>query len=154
MRKKVWLNGDKMRIDTGHRGFNKQCESLGVGNVWGTCQFSNYIRSYTETECDGFTFPVGDLQKADLDHFKDIPSHIRQQVEQMTRNTGGILYEIRHWGRRLPYQDRRQKIIHGYILTAQHNSVIPYRHLRTFQLRHGVKSYSIMATAREYVSEQ
>lgn len=154
MRKKEWLNGNHMRIDTSHRTFNRQCECLSTGNVWGTCQFSNYVRAETETECNNMQFPIGHLRKWDLDQFKDLPSHIRRQVEEMTKTVGGILYEIRHWGKRLPYGGGKQKIIHGYILTAQHGAAIPHRHLKTFQLRHGLKSYSVMATAREYVSEE
>ena len=153
MRKATWKNPNHMNIDTGHKTFNRQCECLGIGNVWGTCQISSYVRPYTETECNGRENAPGHLQKFDLDQFKDIPSHVRREVEQMTRAIGGILYEIRHWGRRISY-DRRQKFIHGYILTARHDDAIPYRHLKTFQLRHGLKSYRIMAIAREFVSEE
>jgi len=153
MRKVIWRNRNHMQINTGHKGFDRQCECLGTGNVWGTCQFSNYIRSYNETECNGFINLPGHLQKWDLDRFKDIPSHVRRGVEELTAQTGGILYEIRHFGIRQPYSGK-QKIVHGYVLTARHDSAIPYRHLKTWMVRNGVKSNQIMAVVREYVSEE
>ena len=153
MRQVTWKNYNHMNIETGHRTFDRQYECLSTGNVSATCQSSTYVRPYTETECNNMEFPLGKLQKFDLDQFKDIPSHVRREVEEMTRTVGGILYEIRHWGKRIPFSDSRQKFIHGYILTSRHDTDIPYRHLKTFQLRHGAKSYRIMSVVREYISE-
>ena len=153
MRKVEWRTGNHMRIDTGHRTFDRQCEYLGTGNVWGTCQTSSYVRPYTETECNGFTNAPGHLQRFDLNQFKDLPSHIRWKVEEMTKTRGGILYEIRHWGTRLPYGGR-QKHVHGYILTARWDAAIPYLHWRTWMVSNTQKSYNIMQTVREYISEQ
>jgi len=146
-----WRNSNHMQIDTGHKTFDQQCESLGTGNVYGTCQKSSYIRAYDETKCNGFTSPPGQLRSFDLKQFKDIPFWVCKEVEELTKSEGGILYEIRHWGKRVNHSDYKRKFIHGYILTHRGDYANSYGHIRTWMIRHDRKSYRIMEVVREYI---
>ena len=151
MRPIQWINGNKLRIDTGHRTFDRQCECLSPGNVWGTCQFSSYIRPKTETECNGFSNPVGHLRDFDLKPFKQgrIPSHILKRVLEITDTRYCILYEIRSWTRDTrPFADGKVKVLHGYILTDAKT----HKLIRTWAVGPTHKSNGIIRVATEYVS--
>lgn len=63
--------------------FNQASEGcVSTGNVWGDAQFSNFIRAFNETECNGFTNAPGQLQAFDLGLFRgsSIPFQIRAAI--------------------------------------------------------------------------
>lgn len=145
MKKVMWRpRGDHMVIDTGHKTFDRQCESLGVGNTIGTCQFSWHIRPKNEIECNGYVFAIGSLRESDLKFFTRLPYHIKKDVESYTEHKGAYLSEIRH-------HVSGRKVIHGWILTR--DSGEDYKFLKWWFANEGAKkAYSVMQTVREYIS--
>jgi hypothetical protein len=138
---------------TGHKTFDRQTGGyVSTGNVWGDAQFSNYIRAYCETECNGAIRPVGHLQAFDLKPFTDLPPLILEQVKAFLHSNQGILYEFRHWITKFhpSFGNQRHKIIHGWILTADDKHGHRILHRWVFGRTH--KSYDIMNAVEEYVS--
>lgn len=98
-------------LNTLHKTFNRQAEYIGTGNVLGTCQVSNYLRSANTLECNGIVNPLKKLQDFDISHFRGLP----QNVERLARKVAddaylAILYKIRHWRGKV-------EIIDGWIIT-------------------------------------
>lgn len=111
----TWIHGNKARIETGYKSFDKYCVSIGQGNVWGCGQFSNFIRPKQELTCNGFTNPPGHLQDFDLKHYDNYQLHvcIKMKVRELVNaNNGGILYCFYHYA-------KGQRVIHGFILTSK-----------------------------------
>jgi len=110
MLKPVWRkDGMKQIINTGHKTFDRQLVCASTGNVIGGGQYSNYIRPYTETECNGFTRPPGHLQNFDLQHFS-LSDRLRSLVKKYTQDKSRILYKFYHY-------NGDTEITHGYVLT-------------------------------------
>jgi len=100
MKQHEWDNPNKMHFESPHKTFNRQTNCLGTGNMIANTQYSNYIRPYSEIECNSFTNPPGHLQNYDLTKniVADIlPYHIREEIRQLTHNGGGIIYNFHHW---------------------------------------------------------
>lgn len=128
-----------MKFATGHKDFDRAANSGGglilTGNVISNSMYGFHVRAFNETECNGFTFPVGRLQQFDL---KPATESYRQQFEPVRRwiegskhfrDNSGWCYIIRHV--------RKSVVIHGAMVTdyqgrllkefsrdqlAQHNS--------------------------------
>lgn len=147
MEKLTWLNGNKARIETGHKTFDRQCETLSTGNIWGTCLNGGYIRPRSELECNGRVNPEGHLQDFDLNSFKGLPERIRRFCAAQFQSV--ILYELRHWGKKLPYGERR-KVIHAYIVTLGHEG--DHKLLQIFMVKNGQKSWNIANWCKDYIS--
>lgn len=149
MKEVTYTANDKVNINTGHKTFDRQCECLMTGNVWGNAQFSSYIRSYDECECNGRVNPCGHLQEFDLGHFKNVPQHILKSVHAFTHSVPAIFYEFRHWKK---VYGSKEKVIHGYILTFtdQNN----YRLAKKWYCGNGNKSKQIIDTVAEYISNE
>lgn len=62
-------NGMKMIINTDFKKFNNQTNCISVGACICNTQYSNYIRPYNETQCNGISFKKGELQTSDLKYF-------------------------------------------------------------------------------------
>ena len=139
MKRVEWRSPNRIRIDTGHKAFDRQCEFLGAGNVWGNVQYSSYIRAHNATECNGFTFKPGELLKGDLDKF-ELPQWVRNSIEPLLVDKGAILYELRHW-------NRGKKFVHGYILTGTDHEL-----MRTYYVNGRIQSERILNVCAEYVS--
>jgi len=104
-------------IHTGHKTFDRLANKSGIytGNVWGDVQFSSFIRGHNRTECNGFTFPSGHLQAADLKSYPGLPPDVIQCIEHHTKSESVVLHKFRspsgkqtngltHW------------ITHGYLV--------------------------------------
>jgi len=117
---------------TGCGPFDRQAHhpggTYGVGNVWADTQFSNYIRSRQQTECNGFTREPGHLQDFDLKGYPELsPKHRAQVSALVDQNGGGVLYRIQHV---VParYPKPAHRLVHGHILTnLQHKPVLMIR---------------------------
>lgn len=96
-----------------HITFNKLVKTFGIstGNVVSPVQFSNFVRSYDDTECNKQTFEQGRLRSYDLFMFKNykIPISIVNWLHE-NKEKKVILYCLRHL-------DRNTPIIHGWIIT-------------------------------------
>lgn len=87
--------GSRIVIDSGYKEFDNYIVSIGVGNVIGGGQFSNYIRSYNTIQC-GFKeeYEKGFLRDYDLSLFKDLDEEVKNYVKDITQNNACILYEF------------------------------------------------------------
>lgn len=115
MKEHTWDNPNKMRFDSPHNTFNRQCRLITTGNQIGDVVYSNYVRPHGETECNRLTFEPGHLQDWDLTKnivANTLPYHIREEVRQLTHDDGGIIYNFHHWK-----GDRR--IDDGFVLTTE-----------------------------------
>lgn len=110
-REAVWRDGNHMLFESGHKTFDRQVDCISTGNVIGHVQLSFYIRAYTETRCNGLTWPPGHLRAFDLGNWPQLPSHVRDRVIRESEAKDVWLCELRHW------TSRDKKIVHGYILT-------------------------------------
>ena len=75
-------NKTKMKqiVDSHWKLFNKQTNLIASGNVIANTQYSNVIRPWKETECNGRTNPFGRLMEFDLQGFKKHAIPDQQQV--------------------------------------------------------------------------
>ena len=47
MREKEWVNGNKMKIETGHKTFDRQTNIISTGNIIANTLWGFFIRPYT-----------------------------------------------------------------------------------------------------------
>ena len=98
-------------MESGHKEFDRQCTCVSRGNVISDCQYSMYIRPFTETECNGKINEKGHLQAWDLDIFRLLPQDFREKVEVFSQSESVILYQFGHQG-------RKRYVIDCYIVTT------------------------------------
>ncbi len=86
--------GTRMIVDTGWKEFDRQTNCITTGNAVCNTQISSFIRPYSDTECNGFTFKPGELLEADLKPFQkyDIPDRILGRLDGTDRKDDLILY--------------------------------------------------------------
>lgn len=106
--------------------FNTQCNRSGgfmTGNCMTNTQMSTYIRGRSQTEANGFEFPLGELRKRDLeslfgsDHSGPgaaLFAEILRSKENIDRELIG--YKVFH-GFRRKEDGRVHRKIHGWVLT-------------------------------------
>jgi len=130
-------------IDTPNRTFNKQAEDtyVGPGNVWGTVQYSSYIRPN-----------VSKFSDFDLKPFRDSVFRVRavtwpEFLDTMNKHLeekSGILYRFGH--RIVPGRFK----YHGLVFTDDNYRLIGYTYNRSDAGRS--HSYEIMQTVLPFVS--
>lgn len=86
--------GTKQIIDTGFKKFDKATNIITTGNVIANTQYSNFIRPYNMTLCNGVEHPKGHLMNYDLKHFNRVSSHIMEIIKDTERKNSVILYEF------------------------------------------------------------
>ena len=86
--------GTKQIVNTDWKEFNKQTNCITTGNAVCNTQLSMYIRPYSETKCNGYTFKPGELLEEDLKPFRkyDIPEWVLARLEDHGRKDSNILY--------------------------------------------------------------
>ena len=111
MKKYEWINGNKMKFESGFSTFDKQTNYIGKGAVISNTQYSNYIRG------DEFRY-------YDLELFHNLPNFIRDILNQINYQT--ILYEFSHISYHEDYYTgkSKHKIIDGYVLTTTDGHLI------------------------------
>lgn len=147
MKESTWINGNHMRFDSLHKMFNRQVDSISTGNVWGHCQFSGFIRAYNETECNGFTNPVGHLQQWDINQFtKGVPDYVWDKVKECAINNGVILYQFRYF----EYGYEGRKIVMGHVITtADYDNP---QLIRSYYAKNTLKCMSVIDEAIKYIT--
>jgi hypothetical protein len=134
-------------LESGHKAFdrvaNRDGGDLYTGNASTGVQVSAYVRARTDTECNGFSRPEGELREWDLkNYFPRIPSGIRQRVLELTEKEPVILYWIFHFARGVLRE-------HGYLATrteARNHA------LARIWCTGGPKSYRILEETSRYLS--
>ena len=86
-------DGMKMKINTKFKLFNRQTNCITSGNALCNTQYSNYIRPYNETNCNGNVFEKGHLQNYDLQYFH-LEEHtaLKEYVKSFDHSV--VLYEF------------------------------------------------------------
>lgn len=144
MKKHTWDNPDKMHFESPHKTFNRQCRLITTGNQIGDVVYSNYVRPYGETECNGFTNPPGHLQNYDLaKNIVTLPHHIREEVRKLTHNEGGIIYNFHHW-------NNGRRIDDGFVLTSRHDD---YRLIEVWYASQDWRARTAVDEAVKYITK-
>lgn len=145
MKKHVWDNDNKMHFESPHKTFNRQCTLITTGNHIGNVVYSNYIRSYHKTECNGFTNAPGHLQNWDLTKnivANVLPDYIRDQVRQLTHDEGGIIYNFHHW-------NGERRIDDGFVLTTRDEN---YQLIKVWHVNTNWRARAAVDEAIKYVT--
>lgn len=142
MKKLEWIHGNKARIETGHKTFDRYCTCISTGNVIGDGQYSSFIRPRSETECNGFTFPAGACQDFDLQHFKGLPKSLRDFIAQQEKSV--ILYEFFH-------EKRGKRVSHGYIITQ--GNYPNYKLVKMCVTGPTHKSFQVLNWVKDYICD-
>lgn len=145
MKKHTWDNPNKMHFESPHKTFNRQCRCITTGNQVGDVVYSNYVRPYGETECNGFTRLPGHLQNYDLTKnivAGTLPYDIREQVRKLTHDRGGIIYNFHHWN-----GDRR--IDDGFVLTTRHDD---YKLMEVWYVNQDWRARAAVNEAVKYIT--
>lgn len=112
MKKKQWENPNKMRFESLHKTFNKQCRCISIGNQIGDVVYSSFVRPYNEIKCNGFTNTKGHLQEYDLNWLLEgLPSYVKDWIRDYAKTKSIIAYHFF-------YRNRERKIDIGYIVTT------------------------------------
>lgn len=120
MKEKVWDNPNKMHFDSPHKTFNEQCSLITTGNQIGNIVYSNFVRPFSETECNGFTNEPGHLQNYDITENivgPTLSQNIREEIRKLTHDKGGIVYNFHHW-------NGNKRIDDGIVLTTKDYKLI------------------------------
>ena len=144
MKEKLWDNPNKIHFASPHKAFNKQCTLISTGNQIGNVVYSNYIRPYSQLECNGFTHPPGYLQDYDLrkNIVGIVPQYIAAVVRKLGKDMSLILYNFHHWR-----GDKR--IDDGWVLTTGHDN--GYKLLRTWYVNHNWRAKAAVDEAVKYI---
>ncbi len=141
MKEKVWDNLNKMHFDSPHKTFNKQCSLITAGNQVGNVVYSNYVRPFSEVECNGFINEPGHLQNYDLTKsIVRLPSNIKEEVRKLTHDNGGIIYNFHHWN-----GDKR--IDDGFVLTTK-----DYNLIKVWYINQNWKAKAAVDEAVKYIT--
>lgn len=84
--------GSKMLINSKLKEFNKQTNYISSGNIIANTLYSNYIRPYSEIECNGLIFKPGHLFEYDLKFF-NINNDLKNYLKELNKQHI-ILYEV------------------------------------------------------------
>lgn len=141
MKQIEWINGNRMKFESEHKTFNRQVDAISTGNVVGSVQYSNFIRGYNETECNGFTNPPGHLQNWDLTkNIVKLSGYIREAVRKLTHDKGGIIYNFYH-------RSGYRRIDDGFVLTTK-----DYELVKTWYINRDWRAMGAVNEAIKYIT--
>lgn len=133
---------------TDHTAWNKAANGEGglvlTGNVISDCMYGFHVRAHRDTECNGFTFPPGELQKADLkpatEGYRSAFHTARRFIESSEhfKTQNGWCYIIRH------VRGFRDAVIHGIVITDKAGKLLRCMSYREIHGRDSMKSQSVV----------
>lgn len=146
MKQKEWINPNKMKFESLHKTFNRQCRCISTGNQIGDVVYSNYIRPYNRTVNPvRQTVAPGHLQNYDLTKnlVGIVPTVIADRVRCLGKDKMLILYQLHHW-------KGEKQIVDGWVLTTGHDD--GYRLLFVCYEKPDDKTRSIIDEATKYIT--
>lgn len=135
-------NGMKMIINSDFKEFNKQTNCISDGNMIANTQYSNYIRNYTVTECNGNKHEKGYLQNFDLKFFSCIPHSLKEYIKNSNKEM--ILYEF------FIYKNHAKDVI-GYLL--QEDDVITQEYVIGYNLMRLGKRFNALRLCKAIITQ-
>lgn len=144
MKKKEWINGNKMKFESGFKTFDKQTRIISTGNVVARTQLSGYVRPKSETKCNGFVRDKGVLQEYDLRQgflSSYLPYHLKDNVAKLADENGGCIAYLFFYKKA-----RGQEKFIGLVITNK-----DYKHLKTFYLTNSNKHFAAVEEAKLYI---
>lgn len=141
MKKIEWIHGNKMKMESGFKAFDRQTTCLSPGNVLGDTQRSSYIRPYNEIMNGSYQMKPGEARNFDLNGFSNLHKIVRDMVISMTETKPVILYKFRHF-------NGKTEMIDGYVITDTNHIL-----LKTIYTGKTNKSALAVDAASEYVSD-
>lgn len=141
MKKIEWINPNKMKFESYHKTFNKQCRCIMAGNQIGDVVFSSHVRPYNEIKCNGFTNPKGHLQEYDLNWLlKGLPHYVKEWIREYAKTKSVIGYHFF-------YRNSLRKIDIGYAVTTPDHKL-----LRKWYAIDNYKSENALDEAVKYIA--
>lgn len=107
-------NSMKMIIHSDFKTFNEQTNCISFGNAIANTQYSNFIRPYNETICNGKHFEKGYLRDYDLQFFEKLNEQILSYIHEITENKGCMVYEF------FIHRYNKKKVI-GYVIGQEYS---------------------------------
>jgi hypothetical protein len=141
-----WINGDKAKIETGLKAFDRFCTCIMTGNHIGDGHSSAYVRPWNEIECNGKKdYEPGHLQNFDLKPWREhgLPRNVDEYLVAFAKDECVILNKFWHYR-------RGNKVVHGYIITRGDKHC--HRLLAQFCTGPTSKSRDVLNWCRDYVS--
>lgn len=140
MKKKEWINSNRMKFESGFKAFDKQTQVISTGNVFSRTQLSCFVRPKSETECNGFVRDEGVLQKYDLEQ-SFLPHRYKNDVAKLADENGGCIAYLFFYKKA---SGKKEYI--GLVITSK-----DYKHLETFYLTNSNKHFAAVDEAKLYI---
>lgn len=122
-----WVHGNKGKIETGHKTFDRQCRIVSTGQMLSSCQVSLSVRSYYDIESNGMSFPVGHLFNFDMQYWRDIhtPQGVQDGIRRLADQYGSVMVFTFHhyyrptihptWSRCYRSGEESERLTHGWV---------------------------------------
>lgn len=142
-----WENENKMKIETGHKTFDRQTNIITTGNVIANTMTGKCIRAFNET-----IGPVGQVEAPGYYQNWDLkgtglPLPVRESVKRFSHDRGVILYSFFHYKGRMKYE-------HGYLVTTYDFRYLYMWTFSTYGYRARPKSLQVMFGVMPYLCWQ
>jgi hypothetical protein len=152
-----WATPNRVKINSGCKAFDKQCQGITTGNFIANTFLSLYIRPRAQTECNGFQNPPGHLQEFDLLPFARPDLHMRSAMDfirklPLAQTQSLLLTAVFHTSR--DRQGRTILVVHGAVLTDTMLRLIRRFERYELGMYRKAKSYRIMETVTPFLTDQ
>ena len=158
VRKTAFRTPNQAEVDTGTKAFDRQCQSIAFsGNLIANTFYGNFVRARSTTQCNGFEFGLGELQKRDLELFeKNRALHSRAAQEFIKKSpfceeNDVILTMVFHTRRE---SNRNVFVVHGAIIVNRKHQLIKRFDRFNLGLTHSARSLEIMNTVVPLMTDQ
>ena len=114
-----WINGNKARFNSLHKGYNSKIQCPSPGNTIDDGYLGLFVRAWNELECNGRINEPGKLYNFDMESFRRYG--VPHRIEELLKQSGGILYCLRTYtGDRLT--------IYGWVVTDKDHNYLTSIH--------------------------
>lgn len=146
-----WRHGNAMALGTGNRAYERNAY-LTTGNIIGNTMLGLYVRPRTGEECNGKSFPPGQLQGFDLKKFDQPSLHAGPMTDFIRRDPRFdtqkcIAYVIFHTA-------RNKVVVHGALVTETNGRLIQLFQRTDLGLNTVASSSAVMGKARHFLTDE